>query len=390
MDGHPLVVVGAGPAGLSAALALKDLGVRPLLLDRADRVGSSWRRRYDRLRLNTCRPFSHLPDRPFPKGTPMFPSRDQLIEHLERHAHEDGIDLRLGTHVERIDPDSDGWRVRSSAGDIQGAQVVVATGYEQVPFVPDWGGRESFGGQLLHSCDYRNPGPFQDKPVLVVGPGCSGMEIAHDLAQGGAAKVWLSVRTPPNILLREGPGGLPGDILGVALLHVPVRVADAVARIGRRVDIGDLTELGLPVPGEGPMSRLRRLGAGPTIVDKEAIDAIRAGQIEVVGGVQSLDFAGARIAGGTRVEPDAVICATGYRRVLAPLVGHLDVLDERGVPRKLGTEPAAPGLRFIGYVPRPGALGYMAKEAKRVARAIARELRVAGKTSRHREKAHRV
>src|SRR4051812_11205691 len=76
-----VVVVGAGPAGVSAALALKDAGARPLVVDGGNRVGSSWRGRYDRLRLNSPRPLSHLPGRRFPKGTPMFPTRDQVAEH---------------------------------------------------------------------------------------------------------------------------------------------------------------------------------------------------------------------------------------------------------------------------------------------------------------------
>ena len=74
------------------------------------------------------------------------------------------------------------------------------------------------------------------------------------------------------------------------------------------------------------------------------------------------------------MDPDAVICATGYRPGLEQLVGHLGVLDERGAPQTLGEQPTAPGLRFVGYVPRPGALGYMAKEAKRAAKVIKREL----------------
>ena len=130
MSDRQVVVVGAGPSGISAGLALKDVGIRPLLVDAADEVGSSWRSRYDRLRLNTCRPFSHLPDRPFAKGTPMFPSRDQVIEHLEHHAHEDGLDLQLGTRVNRIDAHDDGWLVHTSAGEIRAPQVAVATGYE--------------------------------------------------------------------------------------------------------------------------------------------------------------------------------------------------------------------------------------------------------------------
>jgi Pyridine nucleotide-disulphide oxidoreductase len=373
MSERQVVVVGAVPAGVSAALALKDLGLRPLVIDLAERVGSSWRSRYDRLRLNTCRPFSHLPDRRFPKGTPMFPSRDQIVEHLERHAKEAGIELRLGARVERIDRGA-GWVLETSAGTVRARQVVVATGYERDPFVPDWRGHERFEGRLLHSSEYRNAEPFRGSKALVVGPGCSGMEIAYDLTEGGAAKVWLSARTPPNILLREGPGGLPGDMIGVALLRFPARFGDAVARFGRRMDLGDLAEYGLPVPEEGVFSRLGRLGVAPAIVGEEVIEAIRARRIVVVRGVESLDHRGVSLADGGRVEPDVVICATGYRRGLEPLVGHLDVLDEHGLPRALGEQPAAAGLRFIGYVPRPGALGYMGMEAKRAARAIACEL----------------
>jgi cation diffusion facilitator CzcD-associated flavoprotein CzcO len=375
MSERKVVVVGAGPAGVASAVALKDAGVRSLVVDRADQVGSSWRARYDRLRLNTCRPFSHLPDRSFPKGTPMFPTRDQLIDHLETHAREEGIDLQLGTTVERMARENGGWLVQTSAGDIRTPQVVVATGYEGAPVIPDWDGRASFGGEILHSNEYKNPGPFQGRKVLVVGPGCSGMEIAYDLADGGAAKVWLSARTPPNIVLREGPGGLPGDMIAVTLLHTPVRFADWFSRFGRRMDLGDLTRYGLPVPDEGVFSRLRRLGVAPAIVDKEVIEAIKDGEIEVVRGVESLDATGVELNDGARVEPEVLICATGYRRGLEPLVGHLGVIDERGRPNAVGRRPAAPGLRFIGYVPRPAGLGYMTKEAKRAAKAIAGELR---------------
>jgi cation diffusion facilitator CzcD-associated flavoprotein CzcO len=374
MSDRQVVVVGAGPAGVAAAVALKDRRLRPLVLDQAEEVASAWRSRYDRLKLNTCRPFSHLPRRRFAKGTPMFPSRDQLVAHLDEHAHEDGIDLRLGTRVERIDRSNGGWAVRTDGGEVRAPQVIVATGYESEPIIPGWPGRDRFEGRVLHSREYRNAEPFAGNRVLVVGPGCSGMEIAYDLAEGGASKVWLSARTPPNIVLRTGPAGLPGDVIAVGLLHLPPRLGDAVARFGRRQDLGDLTEYGLPVPEEGVMSRLRRTGQAPAIVDTEVIDSIKERRIEVVPGVESLDESGVGLAGGSRVEPDAVICATGYNRTLAPLVGHLGVVDESGMPRARGRAPAAPGLRFIGYVPRPGGLGYMGKEARRAAQAIAREL----------------
>jgi cation diffusion facilitator CzcD-associated flavoprotein CzcO len=370
-----VIVVGAGVAGIASALALKDAGLQPLVLDQADRVASSWRSRYDSLQLNTWRRFSQLPGRSFPKGTPTFPSRDQLIEHIDRHAGEEGLDLRLGTRVERIERDDEDWVVRTSAGELRARQVIVATGLDQAPVVPDWPGRDSFEGDLLHSSEYRNPQPFEGKRVLVVGPGSSGMEIAHELAEGGAAKVWLSVRTPPNIVLREGIGPVPGDLLATWLWHLPTPIADRIARFGARMDFGDLSEYGLPEPETGLFAAVRTKGKVPAIVDGEVIEAIKAGRIEVVAALAALDAGGVELADGARVEPESVICATGYQRALEPVVGHLGVLGERGMPKVIAPEPAAPGLRFAGFLVRPGALGYMGKQARRSARAIARELR---------------
>ena len=372
---HEVVVIGAGQAGIATALALKDRGIAALVVDEADQVASRWQGRYDRLRLNSSRPTSHLPGRPYPKGTPMFPTRDQVVEHIQGHARDAGLELLLGTRVERLSRGNGGWTVETGNGELGARQVVLATGYEDEPLVPDWDGRESFAGDVIHSADYRNADRFESRKVLVVGPGCSGMEIAHDLAMGGAAKVWLAVRTPPTIISRAGPGGLPGEWIGMALLYFPTRFADAFARFGSRQDFGDLNEYGLPVPEEGLMTRFRRDGTVPSIVDSEVIDAIKEGAVEVVGAVESLDSTGVALADGSRVEPDAIICATGYRRALEPLVGHLGVLDYRGRPAIAAPKPAAAGLRFVGYTSRPGALGFMSRQAKRSAKAVARELR---------------
>ena len=287
MSEHQIAVIGAGPAGVSVALSLRDHGLRPLLIDGADDIGSSWRGRYDRLKLNTGRPFSHLPNRPYPKGTPMFPSRDEVVAHLDRHAHEDGIELRLGTTVNRIDRESGGWRLRTSTGDIDAPQVVVATGNQHTPAVPTWPGMDGFTGELLHSCQYRNPRPYQGKKALVVGCGSSGMEIAHDLATGETAKTWMAVRTPPNIMLRSLPGGLSADVIALPLYHIPIRIADAIGRASRRANLGDLSEFGLPIPEEGVYAGVARLDKVPALVDMDVIDAVRDGSIEVVATVES-------------------------------------------------------------------------------------------------------
>jgi cation diffusion facilitator CzcD-associated flavoprotein CzcO len=363
------VIIGAGPAGLATAAQLARQGIPTVVLERGDGVAHSWRGRYDRLRLNSSRWFSALPGAAFGRATGVFPARDDVVRYLESYAHRHELDVRLRTTVERIDRDGEGFVVRTSSGDVAASQVVVATGYAHSGRVPAWPGRERFGGRLLHAADYRNPSPFREADVLVVGPGCSGMEIAYDLATGGAARVRLAVRTPPNILVRHPAGPAFARVLA----KLPPRRADAVARFVRARELGDLTPYGLPVPEEGVFSRLRRLRVAPAIVDREWIDAIKDGRVEVVAGVESLDESGVRLSDGARVSVDAVVAATGYSCGLESMVGHLDVLDGRGVPRVHGGEAVAPGLRFVGYLPRPAQIGYLGAEAKTAARGIAAE-----------------
>ncbi len=377
MTERDIAIIGAGPAGIAMAVSLRDRGLRPLVIERADAVAASWRGRYDRLKLNTGRPFSHLPKRPYPKGTPMFPHRDDVVAHLDRHAHEDGIELMLGTEVHRIDTTARGWRLQTSAGDIDARQVVVANGNEHTPRIPDFPGADGSTIEMLHSSAYRNPSPYADKRVLVVGSGSSGMEIAHDLATGGAAKVWLAIRTPPNIMLRSLPGGLPGDLVSLPLFRAPVRFADAVGRAARKANLGDLSEFGLPIPDDGTFARVRRLDRVPSLVDMDVIDAIRDGSIEVVATVDAFDGDKAVLVDGLRLDPDAVVFATGYLRGLEKLVGHLGVLDDKGKPVVIGETPAAEGLRFLGYLVRPSAIGYVAKLSRRMAKRIAKELSAA-------------
>jgi hypothetical protein len=200
------------------------------------------------------------------------------------------------------------------------------------------------------------------------------MEIAFDLIEGGAREVNVAVRTQPNIMLRQS-GAMPGDLPAIALLRLPARIADPPARLVRRLSIGDLSDVGLIPPAEGPFARHHREAKAPAIVDKEVIDAIKERRIGIVAGLQAFERHEVLLADGTRLGPDAVIAATGYSRGLEPLVGHLGVLDEHGAPRVHGGPPAAPGLRFIGYAPRPGQIGYMGREARRAAREIASETR---------------
>jgi cation diffusion facilitator CzcD-associated flavoprotein CzcO len=367
------IVVGAGPAGLAAAAQLRRARIPAMVLEQGDAIAPAWRARYDRLRLNSPRFYSTLPGGPsYPRGTAAFPSRDDVVGYLDAYASHHELDIRLGVKVERIESERDRWRVETSAGAMHAGHVVVAAGYEHRPFVPAWTGRARFRGEVVHAAGYREPGPYQGRDVLVVGPGCSGAEIAHDLVQGGAKRVRLAVRTPPNIIVRA-PIGAP---LAALFMKFPPRVGDAVMRFVRSKTVGDLTEFGLPVPEEGVFSRLRRLHVAPMIVDEDVIEAIRERRIEIVKAVEGFDETGVLLADGSRIEADAVIAATGYRSGLEPVVGHLDVLDAHGAPKVLERE-AAPGLRFVGYAARPAQLRYGGREAKRAAKAIARATRPA-------------
>ena len=370
-----VAVLGAGPAGLSAAAELRRRGVDPLVVDRADSVGASWRGHYDRLHLHTARQLSQLPGLRMPRRYGRYVARDDVVDYLERYAAHHRLRTRLGTEVRRLDRTDAGWQLRTGRGDLLVDQVVVATGYNHTPFLPDWPGRDGFTGELLHASAYRNAAPYSGRDVLVVGAGNTGAEIAVDLVEGGARTVRLAVRTPPNIVRRE-VGGLPTQAVSMLVRHVPPPVVDRMIRAVQRATVPDLTELGLPRPEVGVYTRIVRDGAIP-ILDVGFIDAVRRRQVEVVAAVVALDGREVALADGDRVSPDAVIVAAGYRRGLESLVGHLGVLDPAGRPRVSGarTDPAAPGMWFTGYTtPISGMFRELAIDARRIARAIRREV----------------
>jgi putative flavoprotein involved in K+ transport len=367
---EPVLIIGAGPAGLAAAAELRRLGVPSQVIERSDVVAPSWRDRYDRLRLNTCRWNSKLrPEDRFEPGVPFFPVRDQAVRYLESFAARHDVKVRFGVQVDRIDPSPDGWVLSTNAEPLMARQVIVAIGHQHTPWIPDWPERDQFPGQILHSLDYRNPEGFQGLDVLVVGGGCSGLDIARDLAQGGARRVRLAVRTQPNLLLKLSLG-LPTDLLAAALFRLPTRIADPIGRLVQRVTVGDLSRWGLTVPEAGIFTRLHE-GVAPSIVSRDVIAAIKAGDFEIVSGVETVNADGVRLTDGTTMQLDAIVAATGYTSGLAPLVGHLGVLDAGDLPFHFRGVPVRPGLRFLGYAPCMGVIG---RDARRVVRHLHGEL----------------
>ncbi|MGP4044175.1 flavin-containing monooxygenase [Streptomyces sp. 2A115] len=373
---RPVYVIGGGPGGLAAAYALRAHGVRAVVLEKSEQVGASWRRHYDRLHLHTTRRLSGLPGLRMPRSFGRWVSRDNVVRYLEKYAEHHELEIVTGVEVSRVEPlgDGSGWLLHATGGrELTGSAVVVATGYNHTPRVPEWPGRDAYKGELLHAGEYRNPAPYAGRDVLVVGVGNTGAEIAVDLVEGGAQRVRLSVRTAPHIV-RRSTAGWAAQNTAVLVRRLPVGLVDRMARPLAKLSVPDLSAKGLPRPDTGLYSRVNE-GSIP-VQDVGLIDAVRKGRVEVVAAVDGFEDGKVVLANGDRIGPDVVIAATGYRRALEGIVGHLDVLDGRGRPVVHGarTPKNARGLYFTGFTnPISGMLRELAIDAEKIARAIARD-----------------
>ena len=372
-DDHEAIVCGAGAAGLSSAAMLRQAGITTRVLEQTDRIAASWHSRYDGLRLNTLGWMSTQPGYHVGRRPRHFPSREEWIHYLERYAEHHRLLIEFRTAVERVEAEDGQWRVETSAGPMRSPFVVVATGYDRQPKMPEWPGAETYAGELIHACEYRNADPYRGRDVLVVSAGVTGSELACFLAQAGSARVRVGVRTPPNIL-RRCRLGVPLNPVAPLLDHLPSAIGDRLTALSQQMMFGDLSSYGLPRPPMGVLSSVRERRVGPAI-DDGFVDAVKAGRIEIVAPVERFEGPDVLLTDGERIQPDVVIAATGYRRGLDPLVGHLGVLTEKGEPQFLGgrTAPHMPGLYFVGYRVRlSGPLRNIRLDAKRVARAISK------------------
>jgi cation diffusion facilitator CzcD-associated flavoprotein CzcO len=186
LNGINTLIVGAGPAGLAVGACLKQAGVQPILLEQSDKVGSAWRRHYDRLHLHTDKKNSELPLAPFPKDYPRYPSRNQLIDYLESYAKKFELDIRFNQQVTAARREDNHWVVQTQNARYQASNLVIAAGNAREPSLPEWKGQNLFKGKVIHSSEYKNGKQFSGQNVLVVGFGNSGGEIAIDLWEHGA------------------------------------------------------------------------------------------------------------------------------------------------------------------------------------------------------------
>ena len=364
----PTLILGAGPAGLAVAGRLRQADLEFEVIEKADRVGESWHRHYDRLQLHTVKQLSHLPGLDFPEHYPRYVPKQELADYYTRYATIFSIEPMFGEEATAITRSEVGWVTKTRTGaEVRSDHVVIATGLNRVPHRPTYPGEEGFTGRLIHSREYREPGPFAGQRVLVVGMGNTGAEIALDLSEAGVDPT-ISVRGPVNIVPRDVLGR-PTQLTARMLARFPSGLGDRLGSLLRSMTVGDLSRYGIATPALAPLAQLRERGKTP-VIDIGTVNRIKTGEIAVRPAIDHLAADTVVFSDGRSDPFETVILATGYRPMLEGLLPDPhDVLDERGLPGKVVGDGPHRGLFFVGFDNhRPGGvLGTVVEESAEVA-----------------------
>lgn len=366
----PILIIGAGPAGLATAACLAQEGFSATILERSHQIAASWHSHYDRLHLHTDKGHSSLPGFEWPASAPRYPSREQVTRYMQDYARFFGLQIRLDHPVSHAMRVGKSWVVHSQGRQYRSRQLVIATGFNRQPYRPSWPDQELYLGEVLHSAEYRNGQPFQGKRVLVVGFGNSGGEIAMDLHEHGA-RTALAVRSANNVIPKE-VFGIPFLSVGALQQWLPSKLADAVNAPLARWLMGDMESLGLKYPDDGPLTQMRERKRIP-FIDTGTIELIRTGKIDIRPGIDRFVPEGVVFTDGHREAFDAIVLATGYRTGLQDwLKVGPGVLSDIGEPVSSGLPIVKePGLFFCGYhVAATGMLREIGIEAQRIASQI--------------------
>lgn len=200
-ESFDVIVIGAGQAGLSVGYHLARSGVRFLILDANERVGDSWRNRWDSLRLFTPAQFDGLDGMPFPAPRNYFPTKDEMANYLEVYARHFRLPVRSGVRVERLFKRGARYIIRAGTLELEAGQVVVAMAKYQQAKVPSFAADLSSDIVQLHSNEYRNLRQLRPGGVLLAGAGNSGADIAMEASRGGH-ETWLAGRNTGEIPFR--------------------------------------------------------------------------------------------------------------------------------------------------------------------------------------------
>ena len=345
------IVIGGGQAGLATGYYLKQHKQDFVILDKNERTGDSWRKRWDSLRLFTPARFNGLPGMPFPASAYVFPTKDEMADYLQAYAARFELPVQTGVRVDRLSRHNGRYVIAAGALRFESDNVVVAMSNWQKPRVPPFAREFDPGIVQLHSSEYRNPSQLQDGDVLIVGAGNSGAEIALDVARRGHP-VWLSGRDT---------GHLPFQIGGLAYRLF-------LARLVGRVLFHHLLTLKTPI---GRKARAKLLSQGQPLIRTKPKDLTTAGVQRVprtTGARNGLPM----LEDGQVLDAANVIWSTGFH----PGFSWIDLpgFGEQGPMHKRGIAVGDPGLYFVGlsflFAASSSMIHGVGRDAEYVARAI--------------------
>ncbi|KAF0172198.1 MAG: putative flavoprotein involved in K+ transport [Rhodobacteraceae bacterium] len=370
------LIIGGGQAGLAMSAHLDKHGVNHLVLER-HRIAERWRsERWDSLVANGPAWHDRFPSLEFDGIDPdSFAPRDRIVSYFETFAQQINAPIRCGVNVTAVqkNPDGTGFRVETSDGVIEAANVVAATGPFQRPIIPTVVPAET-GIMQIHSSGYRNPAQLPEGAVLVVGAGSSGAQIADELQRAGK-KVYLSVgphdRPPRAYRGRDfvwwlgALGHWNAKTREPGMEHVTISVSGA--RGGHTVDFRDLAASGITLTGraetcqDGVMQFRPDLAANIAAGDANYLSVLDTA--DAYAAAHGLDLPPEPEARNIGPDPDCVrnpllqlnlteagitsiVWATGFTLDFGWL--QLDAFDDVGRPQHDRGISNVPGLYFLG------------------------------------------
>lgn len=314
------VVIGAGQAGLTMGYYLAAQECDFVILDASERVGNSWRTRWDSLRLFTPARYNNLPDMAFPASDDYYPTKDEMADYLEGYADQFDLPIHLNTTVETLTRHGDRYALETGSQRFLSTNVVVATGAFHTPHIPAFSEDLTPSITQLHSRSYRNPDQLPDGDVLVVGAGSSGAEIAVELAATDR-QVWLSGRDVGNIPI------------SVFNSRVVVWLASTVFTVDTWI---------------GRTLKKRLQGGGIPRVRTTSTDIREAG-IEWVPRTEDVADGRLRLEDGRVLDVAAVVWATGFHPDYTWIEVPGMTVGEDGYPmHHRGVVDGVPGLYILG------------------------------------------
>jgi len=368
MDGNrtfervQVVVIGAGQAGLSVGYYLARQGLSFVILEGNDRIGDSWRNRWDSLRLFTPAKYDGLVGMPFPAPAFSFPTKDQMADYLEAYAKRFNLPVRTGVRVERVSRDGARYIVDASGQRIEADHVVVAMATYQAGRVPGFAPALDPGIVQLHSSEYRNPAQLQPGAVLIVGAGNSGADIAIDVAR--SHRTWLSGRHPGHVPFR-----------------IESRIARAVLPILFRVVFHRILTVDTPM---GRRVRPAVVSKGGPLIRVKPADLVAAG-IERTPRVTGVRDGKPLLDDGRILDVANVIWCTGFHPGLSWIDLPHPVYGADGEPlHDRGVVPREPGFYFVGlhflYSLSSTMIHGIARDAERITDTIQARVRAGAAT----------